>query len=294
MRFPRRARYEPLRPDDDLDPILEIRRPASIQEIYGATDRETLGEQSPEAESPQSDTPRDVAAQLLVSLGRSPTERILMSSADNSRVLRRIDLALLPLMLVVYFLHALDKATLSYASVFGLIEDANLHGNQFSWLGSVVFLAQLIFQFPVACALTRWPMHGFLSCMVLGWGVTLAWMSSSDNFGILLIQRFILGGFEASVGPAFIAITQMWWRRREQTMRVGWWYCMNGLTWVVSTSFCLEQGRRLTYSGRQFDHLWSCQPKDKLEAVSDHLSLIWSRHGGCLVARVPLDAGLAH
>ena len=157
---------------------------------------------------------RDAAALMLLKLGRSPSQRLHVSPKDNARVLRRIDLALLPLMLAVYFLHALDKATLSFASVFGLIDDTNLHGDQFSWLGSVVFLAQLIMQLPVAWALVKLPIGTFTSVMVLGWGVTLTCMTWAHSFPALLGARFLLGAFEASVGPSFVAITQMWWRRR--------------------------------------------------------------------------------
>ena len=172
---------------------------------------------------------------LLIRLGRSPNERIHVSPKDDSRVLRRIDLALLPLMLSVYFLQALDKATLSYASIFGLIEDTKLVGNQFSWLGSIVFLAQLVMQLPLALALVKLPIGKFTGAMVLGWGLTLTAMTWASTFSQLMAARFFLGAFEASVGPSFVAITQMWWRRREQTMRIGSWYCMNGLTWVFGS-----------------------------------------------------------
>jgi hypothetical protein len=65
---------------------------------------------------------KDRAADLL----RNTTERVIVSEADNKRILRKIDLAILPIMLGVYFLQQLDKSTLSYASVFGLIADAHL------------------------------------------------------------------------------------------------------------------------------------------------------------------------
>lgn len=32
------------------------------------------------------------------------------------------------------------------------------------------------------------------------------------------------------IAPAFIAVTQMWWRRREQPGRLAYWYAMNGIT----------------------------------------------------------------
>lgn len=157
---------------------------------------------------------RDAAAMLLIKLGRNPDEHISVSPADDARILRRIDLALLPLMLAVYFLQALDKATLSYASIFGLIDDTNLEGAQYSWLGSVVFLAQLVMQPPLALALVKLPIGKLTSAMVLGWGMTLVGMTWAHNFSQLMAARFFLGAFEASVGPSFIAITQMWWRRR--------------------------------------------------------------------------------
>ncbi|KAK2689614.1 hypothetical protein QWA68_011987 [Fusarium oxysporum] len=178
---------------------------------------------------------RDAAAMLLIKMGRSPDEQITISPADDARILRRIDIALLPLMLSVYFLQALDKATLSYASIFGLIDDTNLEGDQYSWLGSIVYLAQLIMQPPLALALVKLPIGKLTSAMVLAWGVTLVLMTWASNFKTLMVARFFLGAFEASIGPSFIAITQMWWRRREQTLRIGSWYCMNGLTWVLGS-----------------------------------------------------------
>ncbi|RBR23988.1 uncharacterized protein FIESC28_03298 [Fusarium coffeatum] len=178
---------------------------------------------------------RDAAAMLLIKMGRSPDEQIAVTPADDARILRRIDLALLPLMLSVYFLQALDKATLSYASIFGLIEDTKLEGDQYSWLGSIVFLAQLIMQPPLALALVKLPIGKLTSAMVLAWGTTLILMTWAKEFKTLMVARFFLGAFEASIGPSFIAITQMWWRRREQTLRIGSWYCMNGLTWVLGS-----------------------------------------------------------
>jgi MFS family permease len=58
-------------------------------------------------------------------------------------------------------------------------------------------------------------------------------MTAAHNFRGLLATRFVLGAFEASVAPSFVAVTQMWWRRREQTVRISYWYAMNGITNMV-------------------------------------------------------------
>ncbi|KAF5604091.1 allantoate permease [Fusarium pseudocircinatum] len=145
-----------------------------------------------EGQEARAENYRDAAAMLLIKMGRSPDEQISISPADDARILRRIDIALLPLMLSVYFLQALDKATLSYASIFGLIEDTNLEGDQYSWLGSIVYLAQFIMQPPLALALVKLPIGKLTSAMVLAWGVTLVLMTWASNFKTLMVARFFL------------------------------------------------------------------------------------------------------
>lgn len=183
-----------------------------------------------------------------------------LTPQNNTHVLRKIDLRLLPLLLGIHFLQQLDKTTLSYASVFGLIEKANLHGQQYSWLGSVVYLAQLVVQPLVAYILVKVPLGKFLACTIVLWGIALSCMTASNDFVALLVCRMFLGAFEAGIrkfffffqfamkfvllmliAPAFIAITQMWYRRLEQPVRLGSWYVMNGVVNMVSWLLSCQQ-----------------------------------------------------
>jgi len=139
---------------------------------------------------------KDKAAALLESAG----ERIVVTPEENKRILRKIDLTILPIMLAVYFLQALDKATLSYASVFGLVKDAKLGPQDYSWLGSIVYIAQLVLQPIIAYFLVKLPTGKFAASMVLCWGIVLSFMAVAKDFKGLLVTRFFLGAFEASVG----------------------------------------------------------------------------------------------
>ena len=140
---------------------------------------------------------QDKAAELINS-----TERIHVSPEQNKRVLRKIDLTILPILLSVYCLQSLDKTTLSYASVFGLIEDANLDPNsdQYSWLGSIVYIAQLVMQPLISFMLVKLPIGKFTGVMVFTWGAILCGMAGATNYGGLMATRFLLGAFEAAVG----------------------------------------------------------------------------------------------
>lgn len=152
---------------------------------------------------PNTDTPltgRDKAAQFLKQANQAT---VVVTPSDNARVLRKIDLHLLPIILFVYCLQSLDKTTLSYASVFGLIDDTHLKGQEFSWLGSVVYVAQLVFQPLVAYALVKLPVGKFCATMVFCWGAVLCGMTAAKSFGGLMAARLLLGAFEASVGEFF-------------------------------------------------------------------------------------------
>ena len=174
----------------------------------------------------ESDTKWDKAAKLLEESGHS-TE---LTPENNSKILRKIDLHILPIILAIYFLQSLDKTTLAYGSVFGLIDKTHLHGLEYSWLGSVVYLAQLVCQPLVAFLLVKVPLGKFLAVSIVCWGTVLSAMTAAGNFPSLLVCRMLLGAFESGLAPAFIALTQMWYRRREQPLRLGAWYAMNGIT----------------------------------------------------------------
>ncbi|RMZ84112.1 hypothetical protein DV738_g706, partial [Chaetothyriales sp. CBS 135597] len=137
---------------------------------------------------------KDHAAIILQQVDR----RIELTPENNARVLRIIDLNVLPVVLGIY-------------------------------------LAQLVAQPLIAYCLVRLRLGKFLAFTVLGWGITLSCMTAANTFAGLLVTRMLLGFFEAGVAPAFIAVTQMWWRRREQPVRLSAWYAMNGITNMVGS-----------------------------------------------------------
>lgn len=55
---------------------------------------------------------------------------------EERRLVRKIDLIILPLIAVNYAFFYIDKTTLSYAAIFGIRDDLHLHGTQYNWLSS--------------------------------------------------------------------------------------------------------------------------------------------------------------
>jgi len=179
--------------------------------------------------SPPPPQPVKIGDAALEFLGDGAPPREITEEESNA-VLRKIDRWILPVILMVYFLQQLDKSSLSYTSVFGIVAETGLVGTQYSWLSSIVYVAQLIWQPMSSYFLVRLPLSKYLFFHVLMWGVVVASTAGAHNFKGLITARFFLGLFEATVAPCFITITQMWWRRREQTLRLAYWFAMNGVT----------------------------------------------------------------
>jgi hypothetical protein len=102
---------------------------------------------------------------------------------EEKAVLRKIDMVILPFvsdgiaikclhdsqslqMCFVFFLQYLDKQSLSYAAVFGLIDDLNLTSSQYSWCSSIFYVGQLVAEYPCIYLMSRLHLTKFVGVTV--------------------------------------------------------------------------------------------------------------------------------
>ncbi|OOO08411.1 major facilitator superfamily MFS_1 [Aspergillus oryzae] len=155
---------------------------------------------------------------------------------EARKLLWKIDFMILPYLAVCYAFFYIDKVvkdlfhtTLSYAAIFGINEDLNLHGTQYSWLSSIFYFGFLAWAFPTNFLMQRLPIGKYLGANIFMWGVFLMIQAACHNFATLAVLRALGGAAEACADPAFMLITSMWYTRREQPVRIGLWYTANGL-----------------------------------------------------------------
>ncbi|KAL4900899.1 hypothetical protein BDW74DRAFT_170470 [Aspergillus multicolor] len=152
---------------------------------------------------------------------------------EEKSVLRRIDAHMLPLMCWVYMVQFADKTTLNYASLMGIRDDTNLVGNQYSWVSSIFYAGYLAWEFPTTYLFRRLPVGRYTAINIFFWGIALTCHAATTSYAGLLACRFFLGAFEATVTPAFVLITSMWYRQGEQGRRMGYWLSCNGVALIL-------------------------------------------------------------
>ncbi|KAJ7339790.1 MFS general substrate transporter [Mycena albidolilacea] len=174
------------------------------------------------------------AADVSVSMADVDTGAMVASGVDVHldpdeavrlrRVAKKIDRHILPLMCgAVQFM---DKTTLGNAAILGIKQGAHLITDQ---LGTIFYLAYLVMQFPQNLALQRFPIAKWMSFNIFLWGVSLCCHAACHNFAGLMVVRTLLGACEG-----FLFVTAMFYTRREQGVRVGYWFFMNGFAQIIS------------------------------------------------------------
>ncbi|KIK59190.1 hypothetical protein GYMLUDRAFT_686005 [Collybiopsis luxurians FD-317 M1] len=101
-------------------------------------------------------------------------------------------------------------------------------------LGTIFYLSYLVFEYPQNLALQRFPVGKWMSFNIFVWAIALACHAACKNFAGLFIVRLILGACEGSITAGFLIVSSMFYTRTEQTLRVGYWFLMNGTAQVIS------------------------------------------------------------
>lgn len=89
-----------------------------------------------------------------------------IDKAQDTKVRRKVDWRILPVISITYALQGIDKTTLGYAAVYGLREDLGLHGTQYSWASAIFYLGYLTWEFPANLLLQRLQINHYMSSTV--------------------------------------------------------------------------------------------------------------------------------
>lgn len=73
------------------------------------------------------------------------------------RVVRKIDMIVMSAMTFAYFFQYLDKQSINFAAIFGMSDDLQLTGQQFSWVVTIFYFGQLASEFLVSYLMSRFP-----------------------------------------------------------------------------------------------------------------------------------------
>ncbi|KAL2784545.1 putative MFS nicotinic acid transporter Tna1 [Aspergillus keveii] len=142
------------------------------------------------------------------------------SVVDEKKVLRKMDLRLIPIVSALYLLCFLDRGNIGNARIEGLLEDINLTSPQYNMCLTAFFFTYALFELPSNMVLKRLRPSVWLSAIMVGVGIVMTLMGIVQNYHGLLISRIFLGLAEAGLFPGVAFYITTWYCRHEAQLRL--------------------------------------------------------------------------
>ncbi|KAH8788371.1 major facilitator superfamily domain-containing protein [Diaporthe sp. PMI_573] len=169
--------------------------------------------------------------------GLTPEDANFMRAYEGragKKVIRKIDFRLVPVMAILYLLAHIDRGNIGNAKIEGMDRDLGLVGNQYNIASTIFFVPYIIFEVPSNIVLKKVRASIWLTCLVIGWGITMTCMGAVKNFHGLVACRVILGIFEAGFFPGAVYIVSTWYPRQELQQRLAIFYTASAFSGALS------------------------------------------------------------
>ncbi|CAN9087163.1 unnamed protein product [Alternaria alternata] len=148
-------------------------------------------------------------------------EDFTWTKEEEKKLVRKIDLFLLPTIWLMYLLSYMDRTNIGNAKIAGMADDLQLSSDQYSIALVVFFVTYVVFEPPSNMLLVRLKPSIYLPVIMIIWGALTCCMAVIDDFKHLVVLRIFVGVFESGFAPGIILIISSWYKKDEQSKRFG-------------------------------------------------------------------------
>ncbi|KAI4934826.1 hypothetical protein J4E85_002686 [Alternaria conjuncta] len=160
-----------------------------------------------------------------------PEERCM-----SSRVNRKMDIALLPCLSLLYLFNGLDRSNVGNAETQGFTKDIGATPDDLNLAVSLFFVTFVLLQ-PPSAAVGRWlGAKHWIAIIMIGWGIFTLAHAFIRGPGRLIAVRLMIGAFEAGFYPTAIAYLSTFYGRYDMGVRIGLFYGQYAIAGAFSGS----------------------------------------------------------
>lgn len=135
-------------------------------------------------------------------------------------LVRKIDLRLLPMIILMYIMNYLDRNNIAAARLAGLEDELGLTSTQYLTALSILFVGYILMQVPSNLFLNKIGKPAlYLPTVMILWGIISGATAGVQSFGGLIAVRFCLGFVEAAYFPGCLFYLSAWYTRKELGFR---------------------------------------------------------------------------
>ncbi|KAF9260342.1 MFS transporter [Marasmius fiardii PR-910] len=149
-----------------------------------------------------------------------------MSINCTTRLVRRLDVHIVPSSMLIYLFCFLDRANIGNAKILNsdtnssLQQTTHISNNDFNTALMIFLVGCIAFEVPSNFMLKKFRPSRWLAFLLFGWGSMTLCMGAVRNSAQLIALRFLLGGFEGGLFPGLVYFLTFWYRPEERALRV--------------------------------------------------------------------------
>ncbi|KAF4466485.1 allantoate permease [Fusarium albosuccineum] len=149
----------------------------------------------------------------------SGTDAYTPGTEEEKKLVRKIDLYILPMMWIMYLLSYMDRTNIGNAKIAGMDKDLNLDSNKYSIVLVVFFVGYVVFEVPSNMILTRTRPSRYLPGIMFAWGAVTIGMAFTPSYEALIGLRILMGTLESGFAPGVLLLLSSWYKSEEQSKR---------------------------------------------------------------------------
>jgi MFS family permease len=182
----------------------------------------------------------------------SVSQVLTIDPKREAKLLRKLDLSIAPIVLVIFLAAYLDRANVGNAASAGMTEDIGMSSSE---LGSkhsfsprftmhsrhltdyhtsdavtLFYVTYVAFEVPCSLVLKKFHPRRMIPALIFCWSVVLIGTGFMKNVGQLYASRLLLGVFESGLFPCLALYLSSWYKPREQALRISYLFVSAALS----------------------------------------------------------------
>ncbi|KAJ9145499.1 MFS transporter [Pleurostoma richardsiae] len=150
--------------------------------------------------------------------------------AEERKLLLKLDMAFVPIIMVVYLSCFLDRSNIGNVKVAGMPADIHASANEISAAVSIFYATYVTFEAPWAIALKRLTPRLVITFLCIVWSLTTIFSGFITSIGGMYAARLVLGACEGGLFPGLNLYLTMVYKREEQAKRVSYLFVCTALS----------------------------------------------------------------
>jgi MFS family permease len=183
-------------------------------------------------------------------------------TVDEKKLVRKLDLHLIPIVMLTYLLSFLDRYAPPFLSLpivqwltqhfsvnignsrlYNMEKDLGLVGNQYQIAVSILFVTYIMFEVPSNLVLKKFTPSRWISFITFSWGIVATLTGLVQSYGGLIVCRVLLGALEAGMFPGMSLYLTFWYTKTELALRVGYLFVSAAIAGALGGLLAFGIGR---------------------------------------------------